>query len=73
MATIVNTPSRESSDSSAAGVVVGILIALLLIVLFFVYGLPYLRGTTETGTGTDVSGTINLELPTNAPAATTNP
>ena len=54
MATVINNPSGNG-ESSGVGVIIGVIVAIILIVLFFVYGLPALRG----GSGTN----INVDLP----------
>jgi hypothetical protein len=56
MPTIINNPSGEGSG---AGMVVGILVAIIALVLFFVYGLPALRGSDNSGGGAN----INVQLP----------
>ncbi len=43
MATVINNPSG-GSEGSSVGVIVGVLVAIIIVVLFFVYGLPALRG-----------------------------
>lgn len=61
MATIVNTPSGSHEDSGM-GLIVGVIVAILVVLLFFVYGLPALRGTpaaNDNGT----SASINVDLP----------
>lgn len=44
---ITNNPERDPDmrDGSGTGVVAGILITALVVILFFVFGLPYIRGT----------------------------
>ncbi len=67
MATIVNNPGG-SSDSSGMGIVLGVLIAIIVIVLFFVYGLPRLRGTPAPSGGNNID--VNLKLPDGGSPAT---
>lgn len=57
MPTVINNPS---SDSSGVGVIVGVLVAIVLIVLFFVYGLPGLRGAGAPDNG---GVNVNVDLP----------
>jgi hypothetical protein len=50
VATVINTNPTPSSDSgSGVGLIVGIIIVIVVIALFFLFGLPYLRGG-NTGT-----------------------
>jgi flagellar biogenesis protein FliO len=59
MATIINNPDG-SGEGSGVGMIVGVLVAIILIVLFFVYGLPALRGgAAPQNNGLDV----NVSLP----------
>ncbi|MDD5050934.1 MAG: hypothetical protein PHV93_04350 [Candidatus Pacebacteria bacterium] len=67
MATIINTPGTPSEDSGL-GIVLGVLIAIIVIVLFFVYGLPAIRGNQTPQTSNGIN--VNVSLPTNAPAST---
>ncbi len=55
MTTIINP--GNNSDSSGAGLIIGVVVALVLVVLFFVYGLPAIRGNQNK----DVN--INVEIP----------
>jgi hypothetical protein len=57
MATVINNPSGNSEDSGV-GMIIGVLVAIVLIVLFFVYGLPALRGNpapAQNGLNVDVN------------------
>jgi hypothetical protein len=54
MATIVNTPGT-TREGSGTGLIVGVLLAIVLIALFFIYGLPAIRGT-----GSDAGTTVNI-------------
>jgi hypothetical protein len=63
MATIVNTPNGSSEDSGL-GLILGILLALVLIFLFFVYGLPAIRGGDNP---VDRDTTINVDIPNPLP------
>ena len=61
MTTIINTPgSNNNGDDSGLGIIAGILIAIIAIVLFFIYGLPAIRGN-EAPKDDDVN--INVTLP----------
>ncbi|MDD5068601.1 MAG: hypothetical protein PHS53_04350 [Candidatus Pacebacteria bacterium] len=67
MSTIINTPGNSSEDSGL-GIILGVLIAIIVIVLFFVYGLPALRGSQTAQPSNGIN--VNVSLPTNAPAST---
>jgi hypothetical protein len=58
MATVINNPGGSNQDSGA-GVIIGVIVAIILIILFFVYGLPALRGGTAPSNTLDV----NVDLP----------
>ncbi len=60
MATIINTPPAAPSDggSGAMGMIVGLVLVLVVGLLFFVYGLPAMRGTQNANN--DNSPTINV-------------
>ncbi|HEX3095561.1 MAG TPA: hypothetical protein VHQ20_00390 [Patescibacteria group bacterium] len=59
MATIINNPDRDSS--SGMGWIVGIIVLVIVLALFFVYGLPAMRGTTKSSTsGTSASGQVSV-------------
>ena len=58
MATVINNPGG-SSENSGAGVIIGVIVAIILIILFFVYGLPALRGGAAPSNSLDV----NVDLP----------
>jgi hypothetical protein len=58
MATVINNPSGNS-DNSGTGVIIGVIVAIILIILFFVYGLPALRGGASPSNSLDV----NVDLP----------
>lgn len=68
MTTIINTPGRGDGDGGW-GFVFGILIILLIGVLFFIYGLPYIRGNNVPSEPND-SANINITIPT--PNSNTN-
>lgn len=61
MTTVINNPG----EGSGGGWIVGILILIILLVVFFVYGLPALRGNN----GDDNGVNVKVELP----SGTTNP
>lgn len=61
MATIINNPG-DSGNGSSVGIIVGVIIVLLLLGLFFVYGLPALRGSTAPKATTI---DLNVDVPAN--------
>jgi hypothetical protein len=61
MTTVINTPgSGNNGDNSGLGMIVGILIAVIAIALFFIYGLPAMRGNEAPK---DDSLNVNVTLP----------
>ena len=58
MATVINNPGGNT-EGSGAGVIIGVIVAIILIILFFVYGLPALRGGASPSNNLDV----NVDLP----------
>jgi hypothetical protein len=58
MSTVINNPSGEGTGSGV-GAILGVIIAIVLIALFFIYGLPALRGGNDGGGSLDV----NVDLP----------
>jgi hypothetical protein len=65
MTTIINTPSGESSGSSAFGVIAAILMFIVLVALFIVYGMPQLKKM-------DAPAPKSLEINVNTPQPNTN-
>src|SRR3989344_5492888 len=49
---INNSPERDPDlrEGSGTGVIAGILVTALVVILFFVFGLPYIKGTGGPGT-----------------------
>lgn len=60
MATIINNPSGEGSG---IGIILGVILALAVIGIFFVYGLPAMRGNPAPADSSN-GASINIELPT---------
>lgn len=46
MTTIVNTPPQNQDSGGGTGMIVGAIILVVLVFIFFVYGLPVIRGAT---------------------------
>lgn len=65
MTTIINTPSGESSGSSAFGVLAAILMFIVLVALFIVYAMPQLKRM-------DAPTPNNLEINVSTPQPSTN-
>lgn len=57
MATVINNPPGTGEGNSAAGAVVTGVVVIVLVILFFMYGLPRIRGN---GTQVNVPDTINV-------------
>jgi hypothetical protein len=55
MTTVIN---GSGEDSSGAGLIIGVVVAIILIALFFMYGLPAMRGGEQKTTD------INVTVPT---------
>lgn len=48
MTTVINNPGEGSNNNGPGmGIILGVIIAIIFIALFFVYGLPALRGTNQ--------------------------
>jgi hypothetical protein len=61
MTTVINNPGNDSSGGGT-GLIVGVIIAIVLIALFFMYGLPALRGSNNND-GVDIKVELPNELP----------
>ena len=66
MATIVNTPPAEGSNSSGVGFIIGALILLFAVFIFFYYGLPAMRQAAS-------SGSQNITVPDKIDVNVNNP
>lgn len=73
MTTIVNTPGN--SDSGGSGLIIGVIVAIVVIALFFLYGLPAMRGNPAPADNGKIDVKVELPAPTGntgaAPAPTT--
>jgi hypothetical protein len=74
MATVINNPpgqpTNTSDDSSGMGMLVGIVIVVLILAAFFLlFGMPYLRGNRQMPAeqpiqqDTDTGSETNIEAP----------
>lgn len=61
MATVINNPDSGESTGGGVGLIVGAIILLAIVVLFFVYGLPALRGT-DKGTTVNVPEQVQVDV-----------
>ena len=59
MATIINNPDSGTSGDSSGGMgfLIGTIVLILVLILFFVYGLPAIRGTNSSTKKVDVNVT----------------
>jgi hypothetical protein len=70
MPTIINNPpSTGGTESSALVLILSIAVAAGLIVLFFVYGLPAIRGTADA----PKNDTVNVNVTSPLTADSSNP
>lgn len=70
MATVINNPNaaptrevrevQTTGEGLGTGFIVGLILVVLLLALFFVYGLPSLRG--RTGTNAGVPGRVDVNV-----------
>lgn len=44
MTTIVNTPPQNQDSNGGMGVIIGVVALVIFVYIFFVYGLPAIRG-----------------------------
>ena len=68
MSTIINTPSSAPSESNnLLGTLIGLVVLAILAVLFFLYGLPLLRGvpvtTNPQSDNSTPPNTVNIQVP----------
>lgn len=56
MVTVVNNPG--GGEGSGAGMLIGVAVLIIVVVLFFIYGLPRIRGGEKKSTD------INIEIQT---------
>ncbi len=74
MATIINNPdggNGAANDGGGMGMVIGAIVLILILILFFVYGLPALRGGGATNDGTDVNIPDKVDVNVSTPSGDT--
>lgn len=69
MATIINNPdSGGGNGGGGMGMIIGAIVLVLVLVLLFVYGIPALRNSSNSG-GTEVNipdkVDVNVDTPSN--------
>lgn len=65
MATIINNPGNQGTDEGmGVGFIIGIIVAVLVAFLFFIYGIPMLRGTDEKQPAVQK---VEIQLPATTP------
>lgn len=66
MTTVINNPGNGESSDSGIGIIIGVIILLLVVGgLFFVYGLPAIRGSGVAPQNGSID--VNVKLPTPSP------
>ncbi len=63
MATIINNPGE--GNGSSMGTIVGLIILALVVIVFFVYGLPALRGNGSGTSNTTVEVPDKVQVDVN--------
>lgn len=59
MATYVNNPQPAASNNGT-GFLLGVIVLIIAAVLFFMYGLPLLRGNLGGGTSVNLPSQVNV-------------
>ena len=62
MATIINNPDSGSGNGGGMGMIIGAIILVIVLIIFFVYGLPAIRGTNNKGTTVNVPDKIDVNV-----------
>jgi hypothetical protein len=66
MATIINNPDsgtdRTVESGGGAGMLIGAIVLILVLIIFFVYGLPALRGSSNKGNTINVPDKIDVDV-----------
>ena len=61
MATIINNPDSGGSNGGGMGMVIGAIVLVIILILFFVYGLPAIRGSNK-GTTVNVPDKVEVDV-----------
>jgi len=59
MTTVVNNPSGNG-EGSGVGIIVGVLVVIVILALFFIYGLPAIRGNQAPANNPDINLDVTL-------------
>lgn len=64
MTTIINNPDTSGSNSNSGGVglIIAVVVIIAIIALFFLYGLPALRKSNNSGTTVNVPDKIQVNV-----------
>lgn len=65
MTTVINNPGNGENTDGGMGLILGVFILLIVAALFFVYGLPAIRGNSATPPADNID--INVKLPATTP------
>ncbi len=61
--TIINPASNNDSSSSGIALLIGVIAIIVVAVLFFIYGLPALKGlTTNSGTQVNIPKSVDINV-----------
>lgn len=63
MATIINNPDSGGDNGGGMGMIIGAIVLIVLIAVFFIYGLPAIRGNNK-GTTVNVPDKVNVNVQT---------
>lgn len=71
MATVINNPDSGAGNDRGGGMgmIIGAIVLVLILILFFIYGLPALRGGgSNTSGGADVSIPDQIDVNVDTPS-----
>ena len=60
MTTIINPGTNDSGNG--VGTILGVVLVIIVLILFFVYGLPALRGGNDGGTDVNIPDDVNVNV-----------
>jgi len=66
MATVINNPPSNTSDSSGNGMgfLLGVIVLIVFVALLIIYGLPYLRNMSGFSAQVNVPKDVNVNVNT---------